>query len=97
MFKKQNRYITREVLDGVPIEISLLLYNLIDEIKIEKDYLQIFDLNPIDEDIIEIIHKQEVPKYENRIYICNEKIKEKAKLYAIDSRDYSTLMFSYEY
>lgn len=97
MFEKENRYITRAVLDVVPIEINLLLYDLIDELTIEKDYLQIFELNLIGNDIVEIIHKQEVPNYECSIYICNKKLKEKLKLYAVDSIEYSTLMFSYEY
>ncbi|WP_300282035.1 DUF960 family protein [Peptacetobacter sp.] len=57
MFEKENRYITRAVLDVVPIEINLLLYDLIDELTIEKDYLQIFELGA-HEEILEIIHKQ---------------------------------------
>lgn len=64
MFEKENRYITRAVLDVLTIEINLLLYDLIDELTIEKDYLQIFELNPIGKGIVEVIHKQEAPKYE---------------------------------
>ena len=97
MFKKENRYMTRNIVECIPIEINILLWNLIDELQIEKDYLQIFELNPIEEGIVEIIHKQEVPEYEASIYIYNELIKENKKIYAIDSVEYSTLMFSYEY
>ena len=97
MFKKENRYLTREVLEVVPIEINLLLFDLIDKIPTEKDYLQIFELNPIGSDVVEIIHKQEVPEYECSRYICNKEIKANLKLYIIDSGEYSTLMFSHEY
>lgn len=97
MFKIENRYMTRNIVDEIPLEINILLWNLIDELKIKKDYLQMFELNPIGKGIVEIIHKQEVPEYEASIYIYNESIQENKKIYAIDSVEYSTLMFSYEY
>lgn len=97
MFKKENRYMTRKIVEEIPLEINILLWNLIDELQIEKDYLQIFELNPIGEGIVEIVHKQEIPEYESSIYIHNEEIKENKKIYAIDSMEYSTLMFSDEY
>jgi len=97
MLKKENRYMTRNIVEDIPLEINILLWNLIDELQIEKDYLQIFELNPIGEGIVEIVHKQEIPEYEASIYIHNEAIKESKKIYAIDSIEYSTLMFSHEY
>ena len=97
MFKKENRHMTRKIVEEIPVEINILLWNLIDELNIEKDYLQIFELNPIGEGIVEIVHKQEIPEYESSIYIYNEEIKENKKIYAIDSIEYSNLMFSYEY
>ncbi|CEQ18962.1 DUF960 family protein [Paraclostridium sordellii] len=97
MFKKENRYMTRKIVEEIPLEINILLWNLIDELQIGKDYLQIFELNPIGEGIVEIVHKQEMPEYESSIYIHNEEIKENKKIYAIDSMEYSTLMFSDEY
>lgn len=97
MFKKENRYMTRELAEEIPLEINILIWNLIDSLTIEKDYLQIFELNPIGNGIVEIIHKQEVPKYESCIYINNDDIKNNLKIYVIDSVKYSTLMFSYQY
>ena len=97
MFKKENRYMTRKIVEEIPLEINILLWNLIDELQIRKDYLQIFELNPIGKGIVEIVHKQEIPEYESSIYIYNEVIKENKKIYAIDSVEYSTLMLSYEY
>lgn len=97
MFKTENRYMTRKVAEEIPLEINILLWNLIDELNVEKDYLQIFELNPIGEGIVEIIHKQEVPEYKSSLYIHSEEIKENKKLYAIDSLEYSTLMLSEEY
>ncbi|HBG5845440.1 TPA: hypothetical protein OUL20_001665 [Clostridioides difficile] len=97
MFKKENRYMTREIAENLPIEITILLWDLIDNLDIEKDYLQIFEINPIGLGVVEIVHRQEVPEYEASIYIQNDLIKYKLKIYAIDSIKYSTMIFSNEY
>ncbi|HBG4973243.1 TPA: hypothetical protein KQF34_003059 [Clostridioides difficile] len=97
MFKKENRYMTREIAVNLPSEIAILLWELIDKLIIEKDYLQIFEINALGLGIVEIVHKQEVPEYEATIYIQNDLIKDKLKIYAIDSIEYSTMIFSNEY
>ena len=97
MFKKENRYMTREIAENITIEIAMLLWDLIDNLIIEKDYLQIFEINPIGLGVVEIVHKQEVPEYKASIYIQNDLIKDKLRIYAIDSIEYSTMMFSNEY
>lgn len=97
MFKKENRYMTREIAENITVEIAMLLWDLIDNLIIEKDYLQIFEINPIGLGVVEIVHKQEVPKYEVSVYIQNDLIKDKLKIYVIDSIEYSTMMFSNEY
>ncbi|HBF4502518.1 TPA: hypothetical protein KON93_003911, partial [Clostridioides difficile] len=61
MFKKENRYMTREIAENLLIEITILLWDLIDNLDIEKDYLQIFEINPIGLGVVEIVHRQEVP------------------------------------
>lgn len=97
MFKKENRYMTREIAENLPVEIAMLLWDLIDNLILEKDYLQVFEINPIGVEVLEIVHKQEVPKYEVSVYIQNDLIKDKLKIYVIDSIEYSTMMFSNEY
>lgn len=97
MLKKENRCMTKEIYENLPLEIAILLWDLIDNLTIAKDYLQIFEINPIGLGIVEIVHKQEVPEYEARIYIQNDLIKDKLKTYIIDSIEYSTMMFSNEY
>ena len=91
MFKTENRYMTRKVVEEIPLEINILLLDLIDELNVENDYLQVFELNPIGEGIVEIIHKQEAPEYKRSLYIHSEEIKENVP------HEYSTLMFSEEY
>ncbi len=72
MFKTENRYMTRKVAEEIPLEINILLWNLIDELNVEKDYLQVFELNSIGEGIVEVIHKQEVPEYKSSLYIMKK-------------------------
>nr|WP_317332885.1 DUF960 family protein [uncultured Romboutsia sp.] len=91
-----ERYLTREVADRVPIDIQLLIWDLVERLE-EKDYLQIFELNPKGSEIVEIIHKQEIPEVTSIYKIKNNEIKNKMKLYMIDNGEYSTLMFSHEY
>lgn len=62
MMFTNERYITREVAEQVPIEIQLLMWDLVDSI-VEKYYLQIFELTPKENEIIEVIHKQEIPEF----------------------------------
>lgn len=64
MFKQQNRYISRQANEIVPVEIQILMWNIIDELKskIELDYLQIFRLKK-KEDMVIVEHEQEVPQY----------------------------------
>ena len=91
-----ERYLTREVAERVPIDIQLLMWDLVERIE-EKDYLQIFELIPKGSEIVEIIHKQEIPEVTSIYEMENNEIKNKMKLYIIDNGEYSTMMFSHEY
>lgn len=96
MMFTNERYLTREVADRVPIDIQLLMWDLVQQVE-EKDYLQIFELTPKGSEIVEIVHKQEIPEVTSIYKIKNNEIKSKMKLYMIDNGEYSTLMFSHEY
>lgn len=92
-----ERYLTREVADRVPVEIQILMWNLVEEIEGEKDYLQVFEVIPNGSEFVEITHKQEIPEFTFSYIIKNIGIKTKMKLYIIDNGEYSTMMFSHEY
>ncbi|WP_346962245.1 DUF960 family protein [Clostridium sp.] len=98
MFAKENRYITRGVNEKLDLHLQILLWNLVDELKIEKDYLQVFNLRR-NGTFINIEHLQEIPGY-NSLIIINAKDLEfqgSEKIYAIDSGEYSTLLLAEEY
>lgn len=92
-----KRYLTREVADRVPLEIQILMWNLVEEIEGEKDYLQVFEVIPNGREFVEIIHKQEIPETTSNYIVKNVGIETEMKLYIIDNGQYSTMMFSHEY
>lgn len=97
MMFTNEKYLTREVADRVPIEMQMLMWNLVEEIEVEKDYLQIFELIPNSSEFVEIVHKQEIPEFTFNYRVKNCGIETKMKLYIIDNGDYSMMMFSHEY
>lgn len=96
MMFDNERYVTRGVMDSLEIPIQIFLWEIIDKLEGEKDYLQVFELKQIGEDRIKIIHSQEVPGY-RREYTIKGTIGTRLKLFAIDSGEYSTLLESSEY
>ena len=102
MFKKNNRYVTRGVNEEVDIRLQLIMWSMIDRLKdkgnVELDYLQIFKIRNEGNKIV-IDQSQEVPEYSctDEIEIEGMQIDDDIKLYVIDSGDYSTMLFPYEY
>ncbi len=96
MFDK-DRYLTRGVSNEIPLEIQLLLWSMIGEVTVKKDYLQVFEIEPIKDNLLRIEHRQEVPKYKKEIIVSNARINSKVKLFVIDDGEYSTMMLSEEY
>lgn len=96
MFDKE-RYLTRGVSNKIPFEIQLLMWSMIEELKVNKDYLQVFEVNPISDNLLKIEHRQEIPKYKKEIIVRNIGINSKEKIFVIDEGEYSTMMLSEEY
>jgi hypothetical protein len=95
----QPKYITKLVQTEISIPLQLAIWDMISSIPCGKDYLQIFKLHSDVKDgkkVQVIEHSQEVPPYNcNLSYFCEEPVT--AKLYAIDSETYSTLLLAAEY
>jgi hypothetical protein len=100
MFKQENRYVSRQVNEAVPMQLQILLWGMIDLLKEKKelDYLQIFRLK-VKNNRVQIEHEQEVPAYKNQYEFEKLKfpIEHDMKIYVIDSVDYSTMIFAEEY
>ena len=63
MFEKEGqRYLTPGIKEGVPLEVQLLLWHLIDECDWQMDYLQIFELFKENHaNKLRIVYRQEQP------------------------------------
>lgn len=58
---------------------------MIDELKVKKDYLQVFEIRPYKEELLEVIHRQEIPEFTSILIINNIGIESKMKIFVIDS------------
>lgn len=96
MFNKE-RYLTRGISNEIPLEIQILLWSMIDKLNVKKDYLQVFEIEPMDVNLLKIEHRQEVPRYKKEIVVINVGISSKVKIFVIDDGVYSTMMLSSEY
>lgn len=103
MFKKDNRYVTREVNEEVDIRLQLIMWFMLDKLKdegnVELDYLQIFKIRK-DGNKIVINQSQEVPEYSctYEIELEDIQIDDEIKLYVIDNGfEGSIILFPWEY
>ena len=103
MFKKDNRYVTREVNEEVDIRLQLMIWSMLDKLKdegnVELDYLQIFKIRK-DGNKIVINQSQEVPEYSCTYEIELEDIQldDEITWYVIDNGvEGSIILFPWEY
>ncbi|MEW9122023.1 MAG: DUF960 family protein [Thermotaleaceae bacterium] len=102
MFEKEkNRFVTRSVDSEVPIEIQVLIWNFIDELKekrqLEMDYLQVFQLK-VQDGVQVIINTQEERLKEDCIKVTLSKSQMlTTRIWVIDDGNYSTMLFPSDY
>ncbi|MEE7583249.1 MAG: DUF960 domain-containing protein [Oscillospiraceae bacterium] len=92
---ENSRYLTKGVNQSVPLDLQIFIWKCIDELPIEKDYLQVFNLS-VKGGIQIIRHKQEVPKYQNTYFVLVSNPVD-AKIFVIDDGEYSTMLLAEEY
>ena len=95
MFNNQ-RYLTRGVEDKIPLPMQLFMWSCIDRLPEDRDYLQVFTLEPMGDLMQQITHESEQPTYK-KIYLIPTDNPISAKIYIIDSDDYSTMLLASEY
>lgn len=91
-----KRFVTSGIAEKVPLELQVTMWNMIDTMDEQKDYLQVFDLSE-ENGKQKIVHSQEQPEYKKEYlfktgtpFLC-------AKIYVIDDVTHSTMLFNYEY
>ena len=94
MFTNQ-RYLTRGVYESIPPRLQALLWNLIDLLPPERDYLQVFSLSPFG-GMQQVIHTSEEPEYK-KVFLFPSDTPVTAKVYVIDDDDHTTMLLAEEY
>ncbi len=95
MFENQ-RYCTKGITENVPLLTQIIIWGLIDSMKIsEKDYLQVFKLTA-ENKMQRIVHSQEQPPYEKTHEFRIDSLVT-AKIYVIDDETHTTMLLAEEY
>ena len=90
-----QKFITRGVSEEIPVSLQLLMWEMIHNLPVDKDYLQVFSLSGKDGKQ-RIIHTQEEPEYEKE-YVLNINPITTGKVFVIDDKTHSTMLMNYEY
>lgn len=101
MFSKENRFMTRRIADNIEFDMQVLLWEMIDQLKVEnvgQDYLQVFEIKGLGNGC-KIIHSQEVPSYTKTFEFKDLRVQVgvEMKIFIIDSGEYSIMLFADEY
>lgn len=90
-----DKYITRGVQNYVGPRLQLILWRAIQNMKVQKDYLQVFELT-VEKSSQFVKHRQEVPPYEET-FVAKGASTYIGKIFVIDDGDHSTMMLAEEY
>ena len=89
------RYLTAGVSATIPEYLQLFMWQCIDRLPDERDYLQVFRLEPFG-GMQQIRHISEQPEHQ-MLYMLPADDPITAKIYVVDSDDYSTMLLAEEY
>ncbi len=89
------RYLTAGVAATIPEYLQLFMWQCIDRLPVERDYLQVFRLEPFGE-MQQIRHTSERPEHQ-MLYMLPADDPITAKIYVIDDDEHSTMLLSEEY
>ena len=91
-----SRYLTKGVQAEIPFELQIFMWGCIDSLPHERDYLQVFELENVD-DIQRIHHFSEQPEYSKEYLLPTITNPITAKIYIIDDGEHSTMLLVEEY
>ena len=89
------RYLTAGVAATIPECLQLFIWQCIDRLPDERDYLQVFRLEPFG-GMQKIRHTSEQPEH-HMLYMLPTNEPVTAKVYVIDSETYCTMLLAEEY
>lgn len=92
-----KRCVTSDIQQEIPLILVIFLWSMIDRINVQKDYLQIFRLKPIENNKVLIEHEQEQPVYKDYITVDEVTLERDINVYVIIENDYAKMMLAEEY
>ena len=99
-----KRYMTQGVLHSIPVEIQMIVWAMIEDLKTKidsVDYLQVFELTAKCDEAGKpeqlIKHFQERPPHKAEVTIDCGGTPVKDKIYVIDDETHSTMLLASEY
>ncbi|MCD8220423.1 MAG: DUF960 domain-containing protein [Ruminococcus sp.] len=96
MFEKwKKRYLTRGVDTRIPLDLQIFMWDCIDNLPEERNYLQVFQLSEKN-GLQEIQHTSEQPKFE-KTYVVRVENPVNEKVYVIDDEEHCTMLLAEEY
>ena len=93
---KNERFITRGVADNLNPLLVMVLWELIDSMTIQQDYLQVFELSE-EKGKQKIEHVQEDPEYKREYLLNTGTPLFIGKVFVIDDETHSTMILASEY
>ena len=94
MFNKDRRYISEEVSRKLPRDLIIILWNMIDDVTLELDYLQTFEITATKRHI-KILHMQDRPQYSHTQYLESKfKLPTYLKVLVIDDGNHATMIIA---
>ena len=91
-----KRLITSNILREISLGWIAFLWQCVDNLPIEQDYLQIFELSEVN-GFQKIIHIQECPPYRKEYLFSPFFPMVTAKIYIINDETHATMLFAHEY
>ena len=92
----RKRCITQNVLREISLGWMAFLWQCVDKLPIEQDYLQVFELSDVN-GFQRIVHIQECPSYRKEYLFSPFFPTVTAKLYIINDETHATMLFAHEY
>jgi len=92
---ENKKYVTKGVAENIPLSLQVLMWELINTMPVDKDYLQVFVLSECGSKQ-KLVHSQESPEY-TKEYVVNAENVVCGKIFVIDDTTHSTMLMNYEY
>ena len=90
-----KHFISSGIKNNVPPLLQIIMWELIKQMPVDKDYLQVFSLSA-ENGRQRIKHSQEVPEY-SKEYVFDTDMPITEKIFVIDDETHSTMILANEY